>query len=145
MGRMLNTCMRVRVVHRSIKVCTCCTQRTSHYQTMETENKAFYHLCRMCWDLRYVTNNKLRTTFKLHINAKIRNQLQSVPQILFRDVTGDRPSLMLALDKQVVARKLGYESWTHFIMQNHQKPQSYSKYKSRGIYRYHWKRSAFVE
>ena len=147
MRRVVSASMRVRAVHRGIKVCTCCNQRTTHYQSLETHDKAFYHLCRMCWDLHYVTNNKLVTTYKLRVTANVARQLQTATQVLFREM-GVRPAspcLLLAYEKESVAHALGHESWMHFIMHNHYTPKPYSKYKNKGIYRYHWRRSAFVD
>lgn len=145
MGRLVSASMRVRAVHRSIKVCTCCNQRTSYYQSLETRDKAFYHLCRMCWDTSYVTNSKLVTTYKLRVTARVAQKLQTVRQVLFREMSySGGPTLVLAYEKESVARALGHMSWMHFITDNHHAPQPYSKYKNRGIHRFHWRRSAFV-
>ena len=145
MRRVMSGSMRVRAVHRSIKVCTCCNQRTSCYQSLETHDKALYHLCRMCWDMHYVTNSKLITTYKLRVTANVAQRLQTVTQVLFREMrASESPCLLMAYEKESVAHALGHESWIQFIRRNHYTPQKYSQFKNKGIYRYHWRRSAFV-
>ena len=145
MRRLVSVSMRVRAVHRSIKVCTCCNQRTSYYQSLETHDKAFYHLCRMCWDVHYVTNSKLLSTYKLRVTANVAQQLQTVTPVLFRETRSSwDPCLLMAYEKEAVAHALGHESWMQFIKRNHYTPQPYSQFKNKGIWRYHWRRSAFV-
>lgn len=138
--------MRELAVCRSIKICMHCHQRSYHYSSLQVSDPSHRRLCRVCWGLLYVKTNVLTNTHKLHCSPHVKQRLeQHVSKILFREDDYCDGLFHTAYHKTELALGLGYESWDEFIRQNYLHPQPFSRMKARGIYRYHFNRTAFSE
>ena len=138
--------MRELAVCRSIKLCMHCHQRTYHFSSLQVSDPSHRRLCRVCWGMLYVKTNVLANTYKLHCSPDVKQKLKlQVSKILFREDDYSDGMFYTAYHKTELALGLGYESWNEFIRQNYLHPQPFSRMTARGIYRYHFNRTAFSE
>ena len=138
--------MRELAVCRSMKLCMHCHQRTYHFSSFMVSDPSHRKMCRVCWSMYYVKTNVLASTYKLHLTPDVKERLEHhVCRILFREDDYNEGIFHMAYHKTELASGLGYESWDEFIKRNYLHPQPFSRMKARGIFRYHFNRTAFCE